>query len=160
MYGTSFEHSLLYQYNLHGARNVLMALIQTETPYFQPSPHTPFLTSPSAVLAEHATDPQFCTNDPRCDMSMALVVQVRCAFLACCALTYWDCRRPQARMCISTGAGCTRFSTCGIRLVCTAATAATTVATTATSLQSASSRSPVSPLIQRYSGSPISYNVD
>lgn len=35
MYGTAFEHSLLYQYNLVNAKNVLMSQIQTETPYFQ-----------------------------------------------------------------------------------------------------------------------------
>ncbi len=75
MYGTAFEHSLLYQYNLHGAKDVLMALIQTETPYFQPAPLTPFSSAPSAVLAPHETDPAFCTNDSRCNMALGLTVQ-------------------------------------------------------------------------------------
>jgi len=35
MYGTASEHQLLYQYSLVGASNVLLAMIQTETPYFQ-----------------------------------------------------------------------------------------------------------------------------
>lgn len=35
MYGTASEHELLYQYSLIGARNVLLAMIQTESPYFQ-----------------------------------------------------------------------------------------------------------------------------
>lgn len=35
MYGTASEHELLYQYSLVGAKNVLLALIQTESPYFQ-----------------------------------------------------------------------------------------------------------------------------
>jgi hypothetical protein len=35
---TSVEHNVLYQYQLSGAENVLMGLIQTDTPYFQVSP--------------------------------------------------------------------------------------------------------------------------
>lgn len=35
MYGTASEHELLYQYSLIGAKNVLLAMIQTESPYFQ-----------------------------------------------------------------------------------------------------------------------------
>jgi glucan 1,3-beta-glucosidase len=33
MYGTSSEHSQLYEYQLNNAKNVYMAMIQTETPY-------------------------------------------------------------------------------------------------------------------------------
>ncbi|THH06760.1 hypothetical protein EW145_g3870 [Phellinidium pouzarii] len=48
MIGTA-EHHVLYQYNLAGAQNHYMGLIQTETPYYQPNPAppTPF-TSNSA----------------------------------------------------------------------------------------------------------------
>ncbi|RYH13285.1 hypothetical protein EON65_36035 [archaeon] len=74
MYGTAFEHSLLYQYNFVNARNVMMAMIQTETPYFQPAPLTPFLDKPSSVLAAHLTDPTFCTHDSRCNMAKAVNV--------------------------------------------------------------------------------------
>lgn len=44
MWGTSFEHSVLYNYQIANAANVYMALIQTETPYFQSNPTaiTPF----------------------------------------------------------------------------------------------------------------------
>lgn len=38
MYGTSSEHSVLYNYQISNAANVYMALIQTETPYFQSNP--------------------------------------------------------------------------------------------------------------------------
>jgi hypothetical protein len=76
MYGTAFEHSLLYQYNLNGARNVYMGMIQTETPYFQPAANTPFLDKASSVLAAHSTDPTFCTGDSRCNMAYAVSVQV------------------------------------------------------------------------------------
>jgi glucan 1,3-beta-glucosidase len=39
------EHHVLYQYHLDGAANHYMGLIQTETPYYQPTPAppTPFL---------------------------------------------------------------------------------------------------------------------
>ncbi|KID86729.1 Pectin lyase fold/virulence factor [Metarhizium guizhouense ARSEF 977] len=37
-YGTSSEHSQMYQYELLGAKNVYMGHLQTETPYYQPYP--------------------------------------------------------------------------------------------------------------------------
>ncbi|KAL0954336.1 hypothetical protein HGRIS_003334 [Hohenbuehelia grisea] len=42
------EHHIMYQYNLHKARNHYLGLIQTETPYFQPTPvaPTPFALNP------------------------------------------------------------------------------------------------------------------
>lgn len=47
MYGTSAEHSVLYNYQIANASNVYMALIQTETPYFQSNPDatTPFTSN-------------------------------------------------------------------------------------------------------------------
>jgi len=45
MIGTASEHHVLYQYNLVGARNHYLGLIQTETPYFQPQFTAPFLTN-------------------------------------------------------------------------------------------------------------------
>ncbi|KAJ7702338.1 exo-beta-1,3-glucanase [Mycena rosella] len=39
--GTASEHHTLYQYNLVGAQNHYMGLIQTETPYYQPTPTPP-----------------------------------------------------------------------------------------------------------------------
>ena len=68
LYGTAVEHNLYYQYNFHGASNVFMGVIQTETPYFQPSIWTPFL--PLDPL-----DPTFCTDDFRCNMAYALNIK-------------------------------------------------------------------------------------
>ena len=58
MYGTSSEHSVLYNYQIANASSVYMALIQTETPYFQSNPDasTPF-TSNAAY-----SDPVFSGN--------------------------------------------------------------------------------------------------
>ncbi|KAL8675620.1 MAG: hypothetical protein Q9168_000132 [Polycauliona sp. 1 TL-2023] len=55
MYGTSSEHSVLYNYQIVNAKNVYMAAIQTETPYFQSNPDatTPFTTN------EKYHDPDF-----------------------------------------------------------------------------------------------------
>jgi hypothetical protein len=61
MYGTSAEHSQLYNYQLVNAQNVYMGAIQTETPYYQSNPNalTPF--APNATYS----DPTFatCTTD-------------------------------------------------------------------------------------------------
>jgi len=39
LYGTAVEHNWFYQYQLNGAENVMMAMIQTETPYYQAPPY-------------------------------------------------------------------------------------------------------------------------
>lgn len=57
MYGTASEHALLYQYSLNHAANVLLAMIQTESPYFQG--HDFELASKSVV-------PNFKYPDPNC----------------------------------------------------------------------------------------------
>lgn len=41
LWGTSVEHCVFYQYQLSSAKNILMSMIQTESPYFQPSPKAP-----------------------------------------------------------------------------------------------------------------------
>lgn len=71
LWGTASEHSTLYQYQLSNAKNILMAMIQTESPYFQPAPKAPqpFKTG----LFPH--DPTFtnCTmTDTRCAVSWAV----------------------------------------------------------------------------------------
>jgi hypothetical protein len=47
LYGTSSEHSVLYNYQIANAANVYMALIQSETPYYQSNPDatTPFTSN-------------------------------------------------------------------------------------------------------------------
>ncbi|KAG8762427.1 hypothetical protein FRC12_009041 [Ceratobasidium sp. 428] len=53
--GTGSEHHVLYQYNIEGSKNVYAGLIQTETPYFQPSPAPP---APLNINSAYA-DPSF-----------------------------------------------------------------------------------------------------
>ncbi|KAK5945682.1 hypothetical protein PMZ80_002889 [Knufia obscura] len=62
LWGTSSEHSVLYNYQIANAKNVFMASIQTETAYYQSAPNA--LESgftPNAVYS----DPDFanCTDD-------------------------------------------------------------------------------------------------
>lgn len=61
LYGTASEHSTLYQYQLSGAQNILMGMIQTESPYYQPSPEAPVPFTPGMFV----NDPNFddCKSD-------------------------------------------------------------------------------------------------
>jgi glucan 1,3-beta-glucosidase len=53
LYGTSSEHSVMYQYQLSNATNVYMSIIQTETPYYQTNPAAP------APFTSQSGDPIF-----------------------------------------------------------------------------------------------------
>ena len=54
--GSSVEHHTLYQYQLLNASDVWMGQIQTETPYYQPSPAAPYpFTQPNTTIR----DPDF-----------------------------------------------------------------------------------------------------
>jgi len=68
MIGTASEHHVLYQYSLSNARNHYMGLIQTESPYYQPSPAPPF---PFTSVSKYH-DPTF---DSGLDHSWGLLVQ-------------------------------------------------------------------------------------
>lgn len=41
LYGTASEHAVFYQYNFHKARNIFAGMIQSESPYYQPTPPPP-----------------------------------------------------------------------------------------------------------------------
>ncbi|KAH8671422.1 pectate lyase superfamily protein-domain-containing protein [Xylariales sp. PMI_506] len=72
-YGSAAEHNTLYQYQLSGASNIFMGMIQTETPYYQPVPAAPdpWLSS----LGLFPNDPVFedC-SDSSCSEAWALRV--------------------------------------------------------------------------------------
>ena len=62
-WATASEHSVLYNYQFNNASNIYLALIQTETPYFQGNPDAtkPFTVNPTY------TDPDFeksCASEP------------------------------------------------------------------------------------------------
>ncbi|KAF7180792.1 hypothetical protein CNMCM7691_010083 [Aspergillus felis] len=71
LYGTTSEHNVMYQYQLSGAKNILMAMIQTESPYYQPVPLAPNPFTPGAFR----DDPLFnnCKSNPlKCAVSWAV----------------------------------------------------------------------------------------
>ncbi|KAK7414980.1 hypothetical protein QQX98_006213 [Neonectria punicea] len=65
LWGTASEHCVFYQYQLSNASNIPMAMIQTESPYYQPTPKAPKPFEASVGL--FTDDPTFeeCTED-RC----------------------------------------------------------------------------------------------
>ena len=67
MYGTAAEHNVLYQYNIVNSKNVMMGMIQTETPYYQSSPAAP---QPFSYRGDYS-DPRFsnCGNSKTCAMA-------------------------------------------------------------------------------------------
>ncbi|KAM0326342.1 hypothetical protein ACHAQA_006943 [Verticillium albo-atrum] len=72
-HASSSEHHVLYQYLLHRTRDIYMGQIQTETPYFQPSPPA---TEPFPAVARYH-DPDFAADcavpqgDPSVPCAMA-----------------------------------------------------------------------------------------
>ena len=56
LWGTAAEHCTLYQYQLAGAANVVLGLVQTEAPYYQTVPAAPAPFGDSLVFA---SDPDF-----------------------------------------------------------------------------------------------------
>ncbi|KAH7305819.1 pectate lyase superfamily protein-domain-containing protein, partial [Stachybotrys elegans] len=71
LWGTSVEHCVLYQYQLSGAKNIVMGLIQTESPYFQSVPTAPAPFLPGAF----PDDPEFHDCSPTsktCGVSWAV----------------------------------------------------------------------------------------
>ncbi|KAJ3160489.1 hypothetical protein HDU88_007949 [Geranomyces variabilis] len=77
LYGTASEHSVFYQYNFHKAENVLAAMIQTESPYYQPTPTPPAPFSPG-IAGQYASDPDYagCTaGTAGCDAAWAVIIR-------------------------------------------------------------------------------------
>ncbi|KAJ7929194.1 exo-beta-1,3-glucanase [Mycena leptocephala] len=67
MIGTAAEHHTMYQYSLVGAQNHYMGLIQTETPYYQPTPAVP---SPFSVNSAYS-DPSFANANAAWGLNVA-----------------------------------------------------------------------------------------
>jgi len=76
LYGTASEHSVMYQYNFNGARNVYTTFLQTESPYYQPTPKPP---APfQSVVGKFAGDPDYsCKGGDAdgCDESWAVIMK-------------------------------------------------------------------------------------
>lgn len=70
--GTAVEHHTLYNYQLSGAKNVYASQLQTETPYFQPSPNSLSPFAPNSAIGDPTFD---CTGvSGNCAMAWGLRV--------------------------------------------------------------------------------------
>jgi len=80
LYGTSSEHNIFYQYNFNKARNIYTTMIQTESPYFQPTPAPPepFKYALGAGDFEDSDPDYTCKKDDEfsgCDQSWAVIMK-------------------------------------------------------------------------------------
>ncbi|KAH8698403.1 pectate lyase superfamily protein-domain-containing protein [Talaromyces proteolyticus] len=89
LYGTAAEHNVLYQYQISSASNILMGMIQTEAPYFQPHPKAPL----PIVTGIFPNDPMFtdCATDSKtCAVSWAVrIVNSSTVYLLGAGLYSW-----------------------------------------------------------------------
>ncbi|KAH7147069.1 pectate lyase superfamily protein-domain-containing protein [Dactylonectria estremocensis] len=103
LWGTSVEHCLLYQYQLSGAENVMMGLVRTESPYFQPYPPSPgpFYSQ----LGAFSNDPAFqdCDqDDASCGFSWGVrMVDSKTIYMLSTGLYSWF--QKHDRQCIDGG---------------------------------------------------------
>ncbi|KAK0743969.1 pectin lyase fold/virulence factor, partial [Schizothecium vesticola] len=75
LYGTSAEHAVFYQYNFHNAKNIYAGMLQTEPPYFQPTPRAPHPFSKQ--VGTFSGDPKYkCDNSDSdgCDTAWAVIL--------------------------------------------------------------------------------------
>ncbi|KAL7624109.1 hypothetical protein AAE478_005666 [Parahypoxylon ruwenzoriense] len=91
LYGTASEHAVYYQYNFHHARNIFAGMIQTESPYYQPTPKPP---QPFEKFVGKMTgDPDYtCAGGDfdGCDSSWAVMMRgCRDIFIAGAGLYSW-----------------------------------------------------------------------
>lgn len=89
LWATSVEHAVMYNYQASGAQNLLMGLVQTESPYFQVHPAAPAPFSPGTF----ANDPTFSNCSPTsktCAVSWALrVVDSSAVYILSTGLYSW-----------------------------------------------------------------------
>jgi len=74
LWGTTVEHCVLYQYQLSAAKDVVMGLVQTESPYFQPAPRPPQPFDQSLTFKNDPTFADCPSLTLTCAMSWALRV--------------------------------------------------------------------------------------
>lgn len=89
LYGTASEHCVLYQYQLSRAKNVLMGMIQSESPYYQPVPKAPrpFATG---LFADDPTFSNCPSGSTTCAVSWAVrIIESESIYLLGAGLYSW-----------------------------------------------------------------------
>ncbi|KAK6523242.1 hypothetical protein TWF694_006132 [Orbilia ellipsospora] len=75
LYGTASKHSMMYQYNFYRAELVFATMIQTESPYYQPTPDPPSRFSSTQRGLFPGDDFYLdCPGGPGCDASWAVMI--------------------------------------------------------------------------------------
>ncbi|GFP60365.1 glucan 1,3-beta-glucosidase [Trichoderma asperellum] len=103
LYGTASEHSVFYQYNFHSASNIYAGMLQTESPYYQPTPPPP---APFAnVVGKFPGDPDYtCAAGDEfsgCDESWSTIITgSENIFIAAAGIYSWF--STYAQTCIDT----------------------------------------------------------
>ncbi|KAL3486958.1 pectate lyase superfamily protein-domain-containing protein [Aspergillus germanicus] len=76
LYGTASEHSVMYQYNFNGARNIFTTFLQTESPYYQPTPNPPAPFTDAVGVFDSDLDYSCDGSDTDgCDESWAVIMR-------------------------------------------------------------------------------------
>lgn len=91
LYGTASEHSVFYQYQFYQASNILAAMIQTESPYYQPNPAPPAPFTNAINAFDSDPQLQYCTTGvDGCDASWAVrIIEVSNLTIAGAGLYSW-----------------------------------------------------------------------
>ncbi|KAF3801934.1 putative glucan endo-1 3-beta-glucosidase [Colletotrichum gloeosporioides] len=110
LWGTAAEHAVLYQYQLSGAKNVVMGLIQTEAPYFQSSPKAP---APFEMGLVFKDDPNFAdcsASSKTCAMAWSLrMIDSTNIYVISGGLYTWF--QDYSQECVNSGANDCQLST-------------------------------------------------
>ncbi|KAK1767906.1 pectate lyase superfamily protein-domain-containing protein [Phialemonium atrogriseum] len=110
LWGTAAEHAVLYQYQLSGAKNVVMGLIQTEAPYFQPSPKAPAPFEKGLVFKDDPTFADCPANSKTCAMAWSLrMVDSTNVYVISGGLYTWF--QDYSQDCVNSGANDCQLST-------------------------------------------------
>ncbi|KAK7423088.1 hypothetical protein QQZ08_009255 [Neonectria magnoliae] len=100
LWGTSSEHCALYRYQVSDATNIVMGMIQTESPYYQPVPVAPKLFR-TGIFPDDPTFSECKADDGRCYSSWALrVVDSTAVYVLGAGLYSWFSDYSQA--CLDT----------------------------------------------------------
>ena len=75
LYATASEHAVFYQYNFHGASDIFAGMLQTESPYFQPTPKPPAPFTSAVGVFKSDPDYTCAAGDfSGCDESWAVII--------------------------------------------------------------------------------------
>ncbi|WYZ42188.1 hypothetical protein EsH8_V_001083 [Colletotrichum jinshuiense] len=110
LWGTAAEHSVLYQYQLSGAKQVVMGLIQTEGPYFQSSPKAPAPFENGLVFKDDPTFADCPANSQTCAMAWSLrMIDSTNVYVISGGLYTWF--QDYSQDCVNSGANDCQLST-------------------------------------------------